>query len=181
MDNNSKCTWSGILEKGYGIYPRIVAMDSSLTIESKAIYAMICSFAGSDMPSVTEQCTYLNISDERYKKHMDLLIKSSYVTLDDGIYTLISKVKDTGITMQPVSPSGRDAMFKVEVLKERLGDISYNTWIASHRYIEFDEYVQVICMNSFMAGQVEKKYKNYINEVFPGKRIDVINESGPGF
>ena len=56
--------------------------DESLTIESKAIYGMLCTYAGSGSeayPSVELLCKKLNISKARFYKHMNLLIGAGVV------------------------------------------------------------------------------------------------------
>ncbi|WP_422445354.1 helix-turn-helix domain-containing protein [Thermoanaerobacterium sp. DL9XJH110] len=56
----------GVKAKGYGIIPKIVMQDPRLTISAKAIYAYMCSFAGSGttaFPCVEKICKDLGIKD----------------------------------------------------------------------------------------------------------------------
>lgn len=74
----------GILQRGFGIMPRIVADDNRLTIEAKGIYAFFISYAGNDMsafPSARRILARLNISAARYYKHRELLLKYGYVDI----------------------------------------------------------------------------------------------------
>jgi hypothetical protein len=67
---------------GYGLtYQEVYLMDN-LTIEAKAIYGMLCSYAGAGAtayPSVETICRYLKISERRFYTHMNLLIGSGIV------------------------------------------------------------------------------------------------------
>ena len=74
----------GRLTLGYGIIPKLAMQDQRLTIEAKAIYSYICSFAGagtSAFPSRDKILHDLNISKDRYYKHFDILKKHGYITV----------------------------------------------------------------------------------------------------
>lgn len=65
-------------QEGYGLVYRTVMRRRDLTAEAKAIYAYLCSFAGSGTtcyPSVELMCAELGMGEERFGKHMALLIK----------------------------------------------------------------------------------------------------------
>lgn len=79
---SEKLVAEGILSKGYGISPKLVMKDRSLSIEAKAIYAYMSSYAGGGetaYPSVELICEDLNISDVRYRKHRKSLIDAGYI------------------------------------------------------------------------------------------------------
>lgn len=62
---------------GYGIVWQCIMRDKRLTPEAKAIYAYLCSFAGSGLscfPSVDLMCKELRMSEERFGKHMKSLV-----------------------------------------------------------------------------------------------------------
>ena len=62
-------------------YQEVYLMDN-LTIEAKAIYGMLCSYAGSGdtaYPSVEFMCSKLHITKTRFYKHMNLLIGAGVV------------------------------------------------------------------------------------------------------
>lgn len=67
---------------GYGLtYQEVYEMEN-LTIEAKAIYGMLCSYAGSKAmayPSVDFICDKLKISRTRFYKHMNLLVGAGVV------------------------------------------------------------------------------------------------------
>lgn len=71
------------MKKGaYGLtYQEVYLMDN-LTIEAKAIYGMLCSYAGAGVeayPSVEFMCDKLHISRNRFYKHMNLLVGAGVV------------------------------------------------------------------------------------------------------
>lgn len=80
MDDKLKI--EGVLSQGYGIIPKLVMKDKDLTIEAKAIYAYISSYAGNGntaFPSVGLICTDLDIGENRFHKHKKVLIEKGYI------------------------------------------------------------------------------------------------------
>ena len=80
----NKVIYEGLLNKGFGLMPKLVATDTNLTIEAKAIYGYIASFAGngeSAFPKVKTMLYHLQISEKRYYKHMQLLIDYGYIEI----------------------------------------------------------------------------------------------------
>lgn len=100
----------GIKKMGYGIVPKMVALDRKLTIEALTIYSYFCSYAGAGdtaFPSVRKICQDLKIGRERYYNHFNLLTNFGYVGVEQiknekgrfrhNIYTLIEKPVAVGI------------------------------------------------------------------------------------
>ncbi|MCX0403252.1 helix-turn-helix domain-containing protein [Clostridium perfringens] len=70
-----------ILSKGYGIIPKLI-MQSDISIEAKAIYAYMCSFAGngqSAFPSIKKIRSELRISEDRFYKYRKELINNGFI------------------------------------------------------------------------------------------------------
>jgi hypothetical protein len=68
---------------GYGIVYKDVIRSKSLTPEAKAIYSYLCVFAGSDdscYPGLELMRSELQMSSDRFYKHMRLLTESGIVT-----------------------------------------------------------------------------------------------------
>lgn len=98
---------NGVNAKGYGIVPKIVMQDTRLTIQSKAIYAYFCSYAGAGtqaFPSQRKIMYDLGIgSAKTLKKHLNLLNQYGYIkikqtrksdgTFNNNIYTLVTNPK----------------------------------------------------------------------------------------
>jgi hypothetical protein len=77
------------IQLGYGTVTKEAMQDKSLTIESKAIYAYLCSFAGGTdeaHPSISKICYDLHIDVKRFRKHMKLLIDNEYIEIDKYRY-----------------------------------------------------------------------------------------------
>lgn len=99
-----KLKLEGVFSKGYGIVPKLVMKDEDLSIEAKAIYAYLCSYAGAGktaFPSVDLICNNLGISENRFYKHRKPLVDKGYINVDrektdsgwsNNIYTLNSEV-----------------------------------------------------------------------------------------
>ncbi len=75
--------------KGYGVIAKQAMQDRRLSIEAKAIYAYICSFAGageSAFPSVKKMCYDLKIDIKRFYKHRKLLEDNGYIEVQHMIW-----------------------------------------------------------------------------------------------
>ena len=75
----------GIFEQGYGISPKLVMRDKNLSVEAKAIYAYMASFAGNGsnaFPKIETACKDLQISKKRFLNHRKYLIKHGYLTIE---------------------------------------------------------------------------------------------------
>lgn len=97
------------MKKGaYGLTYQEVYLMENLTIEAKAIYGMLCSYAGTGdeaYPSVKFICDKLHISKDRFYKHMNLLVgagivekkktKSEKGTFSSNIYRLVPNSQKT--------------------------------------------------------------------------------------
>lgn len=73
-----------IYEKGYGKIPKLVMQDNGLHINSKAIYAYLCSYAGVEnrcYPSRKKICSDLGISVDTFTKYLKELTGSGYLTV----------------------------------------------------------------------------------------------------
>ena len=73
-----------ILKDGYGYSPKKITRDASLSIEAKAIYSYIASFAddeGKAYPGIELICHELNISENRFHKHKKQLIDHGYMSV----------------------------------------------------------------------------------------------------
>lgn len=80
-------TPNGIFSDGYGFVPKMLMRDKRLTIEAKAIYSYLSSFAGAGMtafPSVELMIAELGISKDRFYKHRKLLIDLGYVGIEQS-------------------------------------------------------------------------------------------------
>ena len=84
MEEKNEFQISGVMSKGYGIMPKMVALDQNLSIEAKAIYAFLTSFSGVGhgvFPSIETIIHYLKISENRFLKYRKELIENGYITI----------------------------------------------------------------------------------------------------
>ncbi len=75
-----------ILCKGYGIIPKLI-MQANISIEAKAIYAYMCSFAGNGetaFPSIEKIIKDLNISESRFYRHRRQLIDYGFIKVQQN-------------------------------------------------------------------------------------------------
>lgn len=91
---------SDLLSQGYGIIPKKVMRDQTLSAESKAIYAYLSSFCGNGntaFPSISLMCHDLGMGEDRFLKHRKPLIEHGYIQINkkksskgymSNIYTL---------------------------------------------------------------------------------------------
>ena len=98
----------GVFSKGYGIIPKLVMMDRELSIEAKAIYSYIASYAGngeSAFPSIKKICYDLQINEKRFSRHKKALFDKGYIEVTQerkgggmfasNVYTIKQFVKPT--------------------------------------------------------------------------------------
>ncbi|MFL0168265.1 helix-turn-helix domain-containing protein [Candidatus Clostridium helianthi] len=100
MNDELFCT--GIYEDGYGVIPKQVMRDSSISTGAKLVYAYICSFAGAGgnaFPSLDLICSELCISEKKMYKCRNELIDKGLITVkkkrigskySNNIYTLVT-------------------------------------------------------------------------------------------
>lgn len=108
-ENELKLT--GIWSQGYGNIPKLVMRDTNLSIEAKGLYAYLRSFSGAGntvFPSVELICHDLQISEKRFRKGKNALIKSGYITVkrervSNGFSKNIYELTDSIVTGQIVS------------------------------------------------------------------------------
>lgn len=94
---------SELYKDGYGIIAKKAMRDKNLSIEAKAIYSYICSFAGAgatSFPGVALMLKELGISEKRFYNHRKQLIDTGYLTIvkqrknnraDKNLYTIESE------------------------------------------------------------------------------------------
>ena len=73
-----------VLREGYGIVAKLVMRDKTISPEAKAIYAYICSFAGSGstaFPGADLMMSELKMGDKRFYKFRKELVDKGYITI----------------------------------------------------------------------------------------------------
>ena len=87
-----------IFSRGYGVIPKSIMHDPSLSLESKAIYAYFCSLSGKDGQTFPYRETILrdlDMNKNTYYKHLHILLEGGYISISRpedksaaNIYTL---------------------------------------------------------------------------------------------
>jgi hypothetical protein len=98
------------MPSGYGMVLLSVMTDENLTIEAKAIYALLCSYTGTKnccFPKVETICKSLNISIKRYYKHMSILVESGLI-VKDKLYQHDIRNNNKYIVMFPENTDEQD-------------------------------------------------------------------------
>lgn len=75
----------GIRAKGYGLIPKYAMRDTDLSIAEKAVYAYLCSLAGSQFetfPSVSTIQSHLKIGSRAYASYMRRLTETGYIVIE---------------------------------------------------------------------------------------------------
>lgn len=116
--SNDQLKLVGVMEKGYGIIPKLVMKDKDLSVEAKAIYAYFCSYAGAGntaFPSVELICSDLNMSENRYRRHRKALLQKGYIKVrqqraengfSKNIYTLPTEIIDLSLHFEGTQNEG---------------------------------------------------------------------------
>ena len=98
--SENKLKSQGIMSQGYGVISKLVMRDKGLSVEAKAIYSYLVSFAGAgdtSYPSVKLMCSDLGISTNRFYRHRKMLEEKGYIIInkkrndtgfENNIYTL---------------------------------------------------------------------------------------------
>ena len=160
--------------QGYGLTYCEVWDNKDLTIEAKAIYGFLCTYAdkqGEAYPSVEQMLRTLNISRARFYKHMNLLVASGVVkkrmVYKDGVrekavYTLIpnQNLQLDNVTVDSLTVDNLDSN-NTNINNTNINNTSIN----------------VICSLPLKSGEeygVKQDYVNELTKAYP--YIDIIAE-----
>ena len=123
MENKDevKIQSTSILSEGYGLIPKKITRDKSLTMESKAIYGYLASFAGTGgqcYPSKTLMISELGTTERRFNKNIKLLKEHGYIKVhkrrkgnrnDSNLYELLMDIRDIEIAKKEFDTSQFDS------------------------------------------------------------------------
>lgn len=94
-------TIEGVDCKGFGIIAKLVTTDTNLSIGAKALYAYLCSYAGSGTTAYPRRgkiLADLKMSKETYYKHLNEVLDQGYIKATRGnkypfanTYTIVNK------------------------------------------------------------------------------------------
>ena len=114
----------GVMSKGYGTIPKLVMQHENLSIEAKAIYAYLASFAGAGdtaYPSVSIMCKHLGISRDRFYRHRKSLLDNDFIRItqhqneggwSNNLYTVVSMPQPQNKDTQNTYTQNKDTQNK---------------------------------------------------------------------
>lgn len=103
MENKLKI--QGINSRRFGIIPKLVTTDRSLSLQAKGLYAYLCSCAGENKtcsPLRKNICYDLCVSNDSISKYLKELIENGYISCEQikengkfshNIYTINTKIQ----------------------------------------------------------------------------------------
>lgn len=145
---------------GYGLtYQEVYEMEN-LTIEAKAIYGMLCSYAGSKAmayPSVDFICDKLKISRTRFYKHMNLLVGAGVVkkeqrknenqSFSGNVYVLVPNLQNIQMPCTENEYAGNASTGNEET---NINTFNINTLKSKTEVLEF--------LTSVMRGDIAEQF-----------------------
>ena len=114
----------GVMSKGYGNIPKLVMQHEELSIEAKAIYAYLASYAGAGdtaYPSVGIMCKHLGISKDRFYRHRKSLLELDFIRItqhqneggwSNNLYTVVSMPQPQNKDTQNKDTQNKDTQNK---------------------------------------------------------------------
>lgn len=112
---------TSILSDGYGLMPKKVARDKLLSLEAKAIYAYLASFAGTNgicFPGKELMLAELGTTERRFNKNIKQLKEYGYIKVhkrrkgnrnDSNLYELLMDTRDIDIAKKEFDTSQFDS------------------------------------------------------------------------
>lgn len=165
-----------IYANGYGILAKKVMLDTNLTIEAKAIYAYIVSYAGAGavaFPGVEKMLYHLGISKERYYNHRKYLLQQGYLRIESHMnpngrfknnhYIIVSEpCPSFPYTVEPTTEY-KDVNINSSNINSLNNNSIYTTLPACDSFISF--YIEELKKQTGKNHvKVNEKQLHYINE-----------------
>lgn len=117
-----------VFRGGFGSVPKMPLKDNSLPMESKALYAYLCSYAGDGVtafPSVSLMSFDFGVTEKLISKYLKILITKGYISVEksrsDGkflrnVYTIESDLKPPTEKEKEPTPQKQSTVFPAVVL-----------------------------------------------------------------
>ena len=154
-------------DTGFGLIHRNIMRDKKLSIESKAIYGYISSFAGTGMvayPGISLMCSELNISEKRFHKYKKELLDNGYLSIEredkgkgfsKNVYTLHVKP-----TTRQIVPLQNVSLQNVSLQNDLTNNNSSNNNSINNNSINNNSATNVA---SELENQLTKEFENWYN------------------
>ena len=153
---------NSIYKNGYGIVAKFVMRDKNLSVEAKAIYAYICSFAGSGttaFPSAELMISELKMGKNRFFKFRKELVDKGYIT----------------IVKQRAGNRRERNLYKIEsdIIKKKYFEHPQNEDIQNED-IEFEDIQNEDSNNNSI--NINNNYKNFKLDGLSNKEVQAIKK-----
>jgi DNA-binding transcriptional ArsR family regulator len=170
----------GVKAKGYGIIPKLVMQDKRLSIEAKSIYSYFCSYAGAGdtaFPSVRKICFDFGVSEDRFRKHLKILIECGYITVEQkklkgryasNIYTLIDRPQEVNT---PKTPYTENQGTVKQCTEDNLYKINKN----KNNNIENQSVSQSLINATDTDGQTDESSLKEIDAIIRNARVETYD------
>ena len=154
-------------DTGFGLIHRNIMRDKKLSIESKAIYGYISSFAGTGMvayPGISLMCSELNISEKRFHKYKKELLDNGYLSIEredkgkgfsKNVYTLHVKP-----TTRQIVPLQNVSLQNVSLQNDLTNNNSSNNNSINNNSINNNSATNVA---SELENQLTKEFEDWYN------------------
>lgn len=172
---------------GYGLtYQEVYEMEN-LTIEAKAIYGMLCSYAGSKAmayPSVDFICDKLKMSRTRFYKHMNLLVGAGVVkkeqrknenqSFSGNVYVLVPNLQNIQMPCTENEYAGNASTGNEET---NINTFNINTLKSKTEYREVMEAFNAICVSYPKVKSLSEARKKAIRARLRTYSIDDLRKA----
>ena len=174
-EETNRGSMDGVMSKGYGTIPKLVMQHENLSIEAKAIYAYLASFAGAgDMayPSVSIMCKHLGISKDRFYRHRKSLLELDFIRItqhqneggwSNNLYTVVSMPQPQNKDTQNKDTQNKDTQNKDTINNSSINNSINNNSIENHSTAKAERipYKEII---DYLNEQTGRRYSHKANK-----------------
>ena len=181
----SRGSMDGVMSKGYGTIPKLVMQHEGLSIEAKAIYAYLASFAGAGdtaYPSVSIMCKHLGISKDRFYRHRKSLLDNDFIRItqhqneggwSNNLYTVVSMPSPQNKDTQNKDTRNKDTRNKDTQNKDTINNSSINNSINNNKSKSSPEKVKE------KQKKVKRSYGEFKNVKLTDEEVNKLKDRFP--
>ena len=174
-EETNRGSMDGVMSKGYGTIPKLVMQHENLSIEAKAIYAYLASFAGAGdtaYPSVSIMCKHLGISKDRFYRHRKSLLDNDFIRItqhqneggwSNNLYTVVSMPQPHNKDTQNKDTHNKDTQNKDTINNSSINNSINNNSIENHSTAKAERipYKEII---DYLNEQTGRRYSHKANK-----------------
>ena len=172
----NKGSMDGVMSKGYGTIPKLVMQHEYLSIEAKAIYAYLASFAGAGdtaYPSVSIMCKHLGISRDRFYRHRKSLLDNDFIRItqhqneggwSNNLYTVVSMPQPQNKDTQNKDTQNKDTRNKDTINNNSINNSINNNSINKDHSPAKAEHIPYKKIIEYLNEQAGRRYSHKANK-----------------